>query len=169
MHKTAYENCEKFYYKYCTNVTTETLVLDFGSCDINGTLKPIFSKCNYTGLDISQGSNVDIVCSGNDVPLKSNTIDIIVSSSCFEHDECFWETFLEMCRLLKTHGYIYINAPSAAPYHAFPKDCWRFYFDSWLALEKYAQRKNYNLVLLERYIDESYIDKDSVGIFQKLD
>ena len=168
MHKTAYANCQNFFKKYFINPRPNELsVIDIGSCDVNGTLKPIFSDQKYIGVDISPGPNVDLVCKQNLIPIQSEFCDIVVSSSCFEHDICFWETFLEMCRILKEGGYIYINAPSAAPYHPYPTDCWRFYYDSWLALEKYSIRKGYNIRLVERYIDESYIDKDSVGIFTK--
>lgn len=167
MHTTAYNNCLNFFKKYYTNNNTEITVVDFGSYDINGSLKPIFEKCKYIGIDMEKGPNVDIVCSNNKVPLDDNSVDLAVSSSCFEHDECFWESFLEICRVVKNNCYIYINAPSAASYHPHPVDCWRFYPDSWKALEKYANKKGYNITLIENYIDETYIDKDSVGIFLK--
>lgn len=169
MHRTAYVNCENFYKKYCeNNFNKNSIVVDFGSLDVNGTLKPIFQNHKYVGLDMEAGNNVDVVCVGNNVPLEDCYADAIVSSSCFEHDICFWESFLEMCRIIKPGGHIYINAPSGAAYHAWPVDCWRFYLDSWPALETYGQRKGYNIKLLEKYIDESYGDKDSVGIFIKL-
>jgi hypothetical protein len=170
MHPTAYSNCTQFFKKYCQNSNKDTLVVDVGSYDVNGNLKPIFESCKYLGLDMDSGPNVDLVCNGNDLLLKDGCADIVVSSSCFEHDICFWETFLEMCRIVKANGFIYINAPTATPYHAYPVDCWRFYLDSWPALEKYAIRKGYNIKLIEHYIDNTpqCEHKNSVGIFKKL-
>jgi ubiquinone/menaquinone biosynthesis C-methylase UbiE len=169
VHETAYNNCQNFYNKYLKDIITDSsLVLDFGSCDVNGSLKPIFNACKYIGLDAANGPNVDIVCNANNVPFKNDSVEVVVSSSCFEHDMFFWESFLEMCRVCKPQGYIYINVPSAACYHPYPIDCWRFYLDSWLALQAYSIRKGYNIELLERYIDQSYADRDCVGIFKKL-
>jgi len=169
MHETAYQNCQTFYDKYCKGVVNESsIVVDFGSYDVNGTLKPIFKDCKYIGLDMAEGPNVDIVCNVNEgVPLEDNYADVVVSSSCFEHDMFFWESFLEMCRVVKPGGFIYINVPSATGYHAFPIDCWRFYYDAWIALEAYGLKKGYNIKLLERYIDQQCGNHNSVGIYQK--
>ena len=115
------------------------------------------------------GPNVDIVANANNLPFEKNSFDILVSISCFEHDDMFWVTFLEMCRVLNEGGYMYINAPSNGPYHGHPGDNWRFYADSWKALEKWGIKNNYNINLIESYISEAEKDgwKDSVGIFQK--
>ena len=93
----------------------------------------------------------------------------MLSSSCLEHDECFWMTFLEMCRVLKPGGFIYINTPSSGYYHSYPVDCWRFYPDSYKALEKWGNKMGYKISLLESYIDEEDTNwKDSIGIYTKL-
>ena len=44
----------------------------------------------------------------------NNSIDIVVSISTFEHTEFFWETFLEILRVLKPNGLFFLNAPSFA-------------------------------------------------------
>lgn len=157
----------QFYNTYCSSLADTATVVDFGSYDVNGTLKPIFSKHKYIGLDMSQGPNVDIVCDNSNTPFENNTIDVVVSSSCFEHDDCFWETFLEMSRIIKEGGYIYINAPSAGDYHGYPGDCWRFYKDSWSALAKWANKHNYAIDLLYSHVEPSGHWKDSIGVFQK--
>lgn len=165
MHHSAFINCQNFISKYVKG--TKLQIVDFGSYDVNGTLKPLFNGHKYTGVDMSSGPNVDIVCQGNHVPLGDACADVIVSSSCFEHDPCFWETFLEMCRLAKPGAYIYINAPSSGTYHGYPGDCWRFYADSWKALESYAVSKGFRVNLVESYIDGKDAEwHDSVGIFQ---
>lgn len=169
MHPTAYRNAEKFYEKYCKDNIENKTVLDVGSCDVNGTMKPIFSNCrSYVGLDQCEGKNVDVVSSSHNVPMVDESFDIIISSSCFEHDPLFWLTFKEMCRVVKTHGYIYIQAPSIGPYHAHPIDCWRFYADSWKGLEMWGKHLEYNISLVESYIDNSDgLWHDSIGIFHK--
>ena len=38
------------------------------------------------------------------LPFESNSLDVVVSSSCFEHSEMFWLLFLEIMRVLKPEG-----------------------------------------------------------------
>jgi SAM-dependent methyltransferase len=167
MHSSAYNNAENFFRKYCKDGIEKKTILDVGSYDVNGTLKPIFQQGIYTGLDMEKGPNVDIVAPSSNVPFDNNYFDIVISSSCFEHDDFFWLTFLEMCRVVKSDGLIYVNAPSAGPYHGYPGDNWRFYKDSWNSLNKWGIKNNYEIELIETYIDESSIWKDSIGIFKK--
>jgi len=171
MHPTAYENACLFYETYLrpsfpTSVPYK--VVEFGSCDVNGNLRGIFQHCEYIGIDMCSGKNVDIVCYSESTPFETASIDVIISSSNFEHDDCFWMTFLEMCRILKDGGLIYINAPSAGNYHGFPVDCWRFMADTGRALIKWAQRYQYTIELVETYIDQRNIWRDNVCIFRKI-
>lgn len=176
MHHSAYINAEKFYHKYCEKNIENKKILDVGSYDVNGTMKPIFEKGQYVGLDMEEGPNVDIVGVSHDIPFKEEEFDIVISSSCFEHDDMFWISFQEMCRVLKPGGYMYIQAPSNGPYHGWPGDNWRFYIDSWKALEKWGKKLGYDVELVEHYIDETTphhpsegirIWNDSIGIFRK--
>jgi hypothetical protein len=171
MHDTAYKNAEAFYIKYCeSNNIEQKVVLDVGSYDVNGTLKPIFHKAKeYIGLDQASGPNVDLVGTSHKIPMPDSSVDIIVCSSCFEHDPMFWISFLEMCRVLNDRGVMYINAPSNGPYHSHPVDNWRFYADSWRALEQWGNYSGYNITMLDSYIDKNVSScglwNDSVGIF----
>ena len=169
MHYTAEKNARLFYQNYLDSDTNKKNIIDFGSLDFNGSLKPIFENANYIGIDQEKGPNVDFVCGNDNVPFKDNYFDVVLSSSCLEHDECFWMSFLEMCRILKPGGYIYINTPSSGYYHGYPIDCWRFYQDSYKALEKWGNKMGHNINLLESYIDEEDTNwKDSIGIYVKL-
>lgn len=176
MHKSASLNAQKFYNHYCVDNIEQKSVIDIGSWDGgNGSLKNIFIKAHYTGLDIQKGPNVDVVADARNIPFNNNTFDIVVSSSCFEHDPMFWLTFLEMSRIVKPQGYIYICAPSSGPYHPekCPGDSWRFYPDSWLSLSLWSKKNQYNIELIENYIDKTYYPpdenwQDSIGIFQKI-
>ena len=176
MHYSAYLNAEKFYEKYCKIDIENKKILDVGSYDVNGTMKPIFEKGQYVGIDMEEGPNVDVVGVSHDIPFEKDEFDIVISSSCFEHDDMFWISFQEMCRVLKPGGYMYIQAPSNGPYHGWPGDNWRFYIDSWKALEKWGKRLGYDIELIEHYIDETTphhesegyrIWNDSIGIFKK--
>jgi len=122
------------------------LVIDIGGfntagLDVNGSLRSGFKDIgmSYICVDLSQHPSVDMVIQpGQKLPFADGSIDIIVSTSCFEHDPCFWLTFREMTRILKMDGYIYVNAPSNGSYHCYPGDNWRFYSDAGQALAYWA-------------------------------
>lgn len=113
------------------------IVLDIGGKDVNGTLRQFFEKrdMKYICIDIEKDESVDIVVKpGERLPFENCSVDLIVSSSCFEHDPCFWITFREMTRVIKLGGFIYVSAPSNSLYHCHPGDNWRFYSDAGQAL-----------------------------------
>ena len=96
MHKTAMLNGEKFFSTYSKYFKeTSVTVLDIGSQDINGSLKQICpEEFKYVGLDFEEAKGVDIVIQDPySFPFDDQSIDIVVSSSCFEHSEMFWLVF----------------------------------------------------------------------------
>ena len=141
MHDTALIAGKLFSETYGKNGYT---VLDIGGLNINGSLRNFFVEggMNYICVDIESHPSVDIVVEpGNKLPFETGTVDLIVSTSCFEHDPCFWLTFKEMSRILKIGGHIYVNAPSNGIYHEHPGDNWRFYSDAGQALSYWSNRR----------------------------
>lgn len=134
MHDTALLSGRLFAENYGTE---KNIVVDIGGQDVNGSLRIFFEERNmkYICVDIEKHSSVDIVVKpGDKLPFDIASVDLIISTSCFEHDPCFWLTFKEMTRILKLGGFIYVNAPSNGPYHSWPGDNWRFYSDAGQAL-----------------------------------
>jgi ubiquinone/menaquinone biosynthesis C-methylase UbiE len=135
----------EFFAKFSGEFVEPTIV-EIGSQNVNGSIKDVAPPSNYVGLDFQEAKGVDIVLQdAYSFPLPDNYADIVVTSSCFEHSEMFWLTFLEGVRILKPRGLFYINAPSTGPYHAYPVDCWRFYPDADKALQTWAKRNGYNV------------------------
>ena len=82
-------------------------------------------------VDIEPDISVNIIIKPTQrLPFEDNSVDLVVSTSCFEHDPCFWLTFKEMTRIVKPEGFIYVNAPTRGIYHGYPGDNWRFYSDA---------------------------------------
>jgi len=87
------------------------LVVDIGGKNVNGSLRPFFEQrgMKFVCIDMEAHESVDIVTPpGEKLPFADGSVDLIVSTSCFEHDPCFWLTFKEMTRIIKPSGYIYI-------------------------------------------------------------
>jgi SAM-dependent methyltransferase len=147
-------------------------VLDLGSYDVNGTYRTLFDspEWTYTGLDLSAGPGVDVVLKDPyRFPLASQSFDLVISGQAFEHVEMFWQSWLEMLRVTRTGGMLFLIAPSRGPEHRFPQDCWRFYPDGYRALAKWGA-----CGLVEVHTDwEPHPDPDSshwgdtVGVFRK--
>jgi SAM-dependent methyltransferase len=173
MHPTAMSNCKSFfdaYSKYFTQ-SKETKVVEIGSQDVNGSLRSVApSEFEYVGVDFQAAKGVDIVLDDPySLPFDNESVDIVLSSSCFEHSEMFWLVFLEVMRILKPAGIFYINAPSSGSFHRYPVDCWRFYPDSGRAMVSWSKRNGLNAQLLESYIQKGGNWQDFVGVFIKDD
>jgi SAM-dependent methyltransferase len=131
----------------------------------------------YVGVDIKPGRNVDVVMKKPyRIPLKSNSVDVVITGQVFEHIAFPWATFLEICRIVKPGGHIFLIAPSRGHVHDV-WDCWRYYPDSMRALAAFA-RMNLREVHTDlsptprRRIDYSAVDPmaywgDTVGVFRK--
>jgi cephalosporin hydroxylase len=146
-------------------------ILDVGSQDVNGTLRGVMPEgAHYLGVDLAPGPGVDEVLEDpHRLPFESARFDVVVSTSCLEHDPCFWLTFSEMLRVTRPGGFIYLNAPSNGPYHGYPLDHWRFYPDAGRALESWSRKVRYPAVLVESFIGRQEIDpwSDCVMVFAR--
>lgn len=172
MHHTALEYAKAFFDTY-VNVNEKKLkIVEIGSLDVNGSIRsyaPLSSE--YTGLDFTAGKSVDIVLKdAYHFPLPDNYADAVVTSSCFEHSQFFWLSFMEGLRILKPSGVMYVNAPSNGWYHTYPTDNWRFYPDASKALADYANTQGIKVAVLESFIGSKSPDggfKDFVAVFVK--
>jgi len=171
MHSTAMKNCGAFFECYAAGFrdSENVQVIDIGSQDVNGSLRQVTPReFSYTGLDFQEAKNVDILLDDPyKLPLDDESVDIVLSSSCFEHSELFWLTFLEIQRVLKPSGLFYFNVPSAGSFHRYPVDCWRFYPDSGHALVTWSRRNGYETVLLESFTQIGGRWQDCVSVFLK--
>lgn len=120
------------------------LVVDIGGRNVNGSLRTFFEAIGmkFVCIDMEANPSVDILVQpGEKLPFEDGSVDLIVSTSCFEHDPCFWLTFKEMARIIHPAGYIYVNAPTTGPYHCYPGDNWRFYSDAGQALAYWSGKQ----------------------------
>jgi hypothetical protein len=80
---------------------TNKKVLEIGSLNINGSVRQFFNNCEYLGVDIGEGKDVDMVCKGHELPFDNLSFDTVISCECLEHDVHWTATFATMCRLAK--------------------------------------------------------------------
>lgn len=169
MHPTALMNGKLFFETYATQAGAT--VVDIGAQDVNGSLKDVMpAHLRYIGVDFVAGKGVDVILDDPyKLPFEDESVDIIVSSSCLEHSEMFWLAFLELLRVLRPNGLLYLNVPSNGDFHRYPVDCWRFYPDSGGALVAWARRNGMQPQLLESFISAQFMDpwNDYIAVFVK--
>jgi SAM-dependent methyltransferase len=174
MHHTALQNSKLFFDTYSKAFelnNSQPIVIEIGSQDVNGSIRQFSPpNFNYIGVDFVNGKGVDVLLSDPyKLPFENNSADIIVTSSCLEHSELFWVLYLEMMRVLKEDGILYINAPSNGEFHRWPVDCWRFYPDSGNALVKWSKHNGINSALLESFTTAQIHDQwnDFIAVILK--
>jgi hypothetical protein len=90
-------------------------VVEIGSYNFNGSIRGIvqpLSPSRYTGVDLMEGPGVDLICSGHEVNLPTNFVDICISCECFEHNTYWVETFNNMTRMTKDGGCVIVSCAS---------------------------------------------------------
>ena len=138
---------------------------------------------DYTGVDIKNGHNVDVVMAKPyRIPVKSSTMDVVFSGQTFEHIPFPWASILEIARVLKPGGLAFVTAPSRGHLHS-TYDCWRYHPDgmrslgAWSGLETVEAHTDFPPEVegtgrkRPRYdysrVDPNYYWGDSVGVFRK--
>jgi SAM-dependent methyltransferase len=112
-------------------------VLEIGSREVTGvsTARNRFDKANYIGFDYYPGNNVDIVGDAHKLSSYFNAderFDLIYSSACFEHFAMPWVVAIEIAKLLKIGGYVFIETHFSYSVHERP---WHFFQFSDMALK----------------------------------
>jgi len=94
------------------------------------------SGWTYTGFDIMQGPNVDIVGDAHRASdfLPHDYFDATMSFAVFEHLLMPWKAAIELNRVMKVGGIGLILAPQTWPLHEEPADYFRFSRHAWKSL-----------------------------------
>lgn len=107
-------------------------VLEVGSYDFNGTVRPLFAAKNpaeYIGVDILEGPGVDIVCDASRLvdQFGKEHFDVVVTTEMLEHAHDWRSAVQQMKRVLKSGGHLVLTTRSiGADYHGYPYDFWRY-------------------------------------------
>jgi SAM-dependent methyltransferase len=97
-----WQRAKAMYPRYFDN--PEACVVEFGSYNINGTIRDEFASGNYTGVDWIPGPCVDVVSLAHDAPFEAETFDLVVSASMLEHDPYWQKSLAKMVSVLKPDG-----------------------------------------------------------------
>lgn len=111
-------------------------ILEIGSREVTGesVARQEYSKAKYVGFDYYPGKNVDVVGDAHRLSTYFETeekFDIVYSSACFEHFAMPWVVAIEIAKVLKVGGLVFIETHFSFSSHERP---WHFFQFSDLAL-----------------------------------
>jgi len=93
-------------------------------------------NCEYIGIDICEGPNVDIVGDAHKLAslVEPGSIAAIISFSVFEHLAMPWKVALEFNKVLRPGGIVFTQTHQTWPVHEEPWDFWRYSEFTWNAI-----------------------------------
>ena len=101
-------------------------VLDLGAGKAKYKEIIIKNAGNYVACDIKKTENIDTVCDVVNLIFPPESFDTVISTQVFEHVNNPFSVVREIKKVLKSGGNAIITAPFMIPFHADPKDNFRF-------------------------------------------
>ena len=121
----SHRNWANYLKELCDRPGAEILEIGSRRVNQNDRWNEYFERANYTGFDYYQGENVDIVGDAHELGRYfDKKFDLIFSSAVFEHLAMPWQVALEIIKLLKPGGYVFIETHYCYGSHARP---WHFF------------------------------------------
>ena len=116
---------------FTPDMVTGNTVIEVGSYDVNGTVRPIIqghAPTSYLGVDQSAGPCVDLVADVADLPgLYPDGFDLVVSTEMLEHVDDWRASLAALAALVVKGGTLALSTRSPGfPYHPYPVDNWRY-------------------------------------------
>ena len=105
-----------------------SMVLDAGAGDC--IYKELFDEMNYESADFCQVekpyADITHICDLSDIPVEDNRYDLILCSQVLEHLPDPKKVLLELNRVLKPDGRLWLSAPFYYEEHEQPYDFYRY-------------------------------------------
>jgi hypothetical protein len=136
MHENSMKLMKYFRDNYLKDIS-EATIIDIGAKRVrrsHNTYRRIFRPpFQYTGMDIEEGLNVDIVGYKN----IKQTYDVLISGQVMEHVQQPWKWLKSLTKYY--NQYICIIAPNTCREHRYPIDTYRYFPDGMKDLFEYAK------------------------------
>lgn len=136
----AHDPYHQLFQEFCNKIHAleAPVLLELGGRARRGTtIRETFKEhVRYKSMDIVAGENVDIVGDAHALSglVPHGSFDAIFSLSVFEHLAMPWKVAIEMNKVLKPGGLVFIATHQTWPVHDAPWDFWRFSDSAWPSL-----------------------------------
>ncbi len=105
-------------------------VVEIGARAVSGNVykSRLPATVKYVGFDFHPGPNVDVVGDAHTLSrhFPAESVDAVFCFSVFEHLAMPWRVVLEMNRILRPGGLVFVATHGTWPAHERPWDFWRF-------------------------------------------
>jgi SAM-dependent methyltransferase len=105
----------------CLNelVDVPGIVVEFGSLDVNGSIRDLFRGTDYTGIDLLAGPGVDEVCDAAEYE-HPVAVDLVLCCETLEHSPYAGKIVANAARLLRPGGWLILTTagPRRLPHSA---------------------------------------------------
>lgn len=127
MHDSAYALMERELNALHFDPACSVRVLDVGSYDVNGSLKPLVEArgWEYLGLDVRPGANVDVVSEPYSYPFTDGSFEVVMSACALHNIPAPWRLFPELARVLKGGGVLIVHGVWSWGVNEHPADYFR--------------------------------------------
>ncbi len=98
---------------------------------------------NVIRMGLASRGDVDLFCDICNIPLRKDSLDLILSSSVLEHVNNPEQAVKEMFRVVKPGGYVYAEIPFMRAYHMIPVDYQRYTISG---IEELFKRRGFTLI-----------------------
>ncbi|MCM8796413.1 MAG: class I SAM-dependent methyltransferase [Candidatus Omnitrophica bacterium] len=109
--------------------------------------KELLSVSSYLSIDWSECVAPDVVAKCEQIPFKEARFDSVICTELLEHLRQPEECLLEIKRVLKPGGFVYITVPQSWCLHYEPHDYWRF---TKYGIEHILKKSGFNVLDIER-------------------
>lgn len=138
---TAHRHLMEFARRAAESVQDGARVLDAGAGD--SPYRHLFAHANYEAADICKRdahtyAHVQYVCDLANIPVENSRYDLALCTQVLEHVAEPQSVLIELCRVLKPGGYLWISAPLCFEEHEVPHDYYRYTQFGWRHLMQSA-------------------------------
>jgi SAM-dependent methyltransferase len=109
--------------------------------------KEYTTSSRYIGMDESEGASCDVRAGAVSIPFKPDSFDSVICTEVLEHLDEPGKCILEIERVLRSGGYLYVTVPQSWGLHYEPHDYWRF---TRYGIEYLLKKHDFEIVDIER-------------------
>lgn len=114
------------------NIRIKTILNSYDETDVVVNLGSgpgaYFGRKDIINIDVYPYESVDVITDGRTLPIKNNSVDLIINTAVLEHVDNPQDMVSEIHRVMKQGGCVLCFVPFLQPYHSAPDD-----FQRWTA------------------------------------
>lgn len=109
--------------------------------------KEFLRNTPWRGNTNNQYGNIDYECDISEIPVEDGSFDVIICTEVLEHIPHPIEAIIEMARILKSDGRLFLTAPFACGLHQLPYHYYTGFTPMWY--EKFLEENGLEVIEIQ--------------------